>query len=71
MVQTQPPMSAPEFFVRAGLKPTTGWKLVRNGLIPVIRPPATRRVLVSHETLERFLAGEFNDAPRHDDECAG
>jgi hypothetical protein len=51
-------LTVTEFMREAGTKPTSTWKMIREARLPVIH--VGRRILISRETLERFLRGEFN-----------
>ncbi|GEM_PF-4771507 len=47
-----------EFMEETGAKPSSTWKMIREGRLPVIR--MGRRVLISRDVLERFLRGDFS-----------
>ncbi len=55
-----------EFMGETGAKPSTTWKMIREGRLPVIR--MGRRVLISRDVLERFLRGDFSTSSLSDDD---
>ncbi len=58
-----------EFMSETGAKPSSTWKMIREGRLPVIR--MGRRVLISRDVLERFLRGEFSTSALPDEgDCA-
>lgn len=58
-----------EFMEETGAKPSSTWKMIREGRLPVIR--MGRRVLISREVLEQFLRGEFSTPALPDEgDCA-
>jgi excisionase family DNA binding protein len=57
-----------EFMAETGAKPSSTWKIVREGRLPVIR--MGRRVLISRDVLERFLRGEYSTSPSDEDDRA-
>jgi excisionase family DNA binding protein len=55
-----------EFMEETGAKPSSTWKMIRDGRLPVIR--MGRRVLISRDVLERFLRGDFSAPSLSDDD---
>jgi len=55
-----------EFMAETGTKPSSTWKMIREGRLPVIR--VGRRVLISRDVLEQFLRGDFSTQSLSDDD---
>lgn len=55
-----------EFMEETGAKPSSTWKMIREGRLPVIR--MGRRVLIARDVLERFLQGDFSTPSLSDDD---
>lgn len=61
-------VTVPEFMAETGAKPSSTWKMIREGQLPVIR--MGRRVLIARDVLEQFLRGEFSTSQSRDDDRA-
>lgn len=71
MVTTQASRSVTfdEFCRETGSRPTTTRKMIRLGILPVIR--IGRRIRISRDVIEAFLQGEYNVTSfSRDDEAA-
>ena len=59
-------LTVSEFMDETGAKPSSTWKMIREGRLPVIR--MGRRVLISRDVLEQFLRGDFSTQSLSDDD---
>lgn len=57
-----------QFCEETGSRPTTTRKMIRLGILPVIR--IGRRIRISRDVVEAFLRGEYNVTSLRDDNHA-